>query len=34
MWLLVRRSGFALGARCAGTGRTCEPVLVDEIDLA
>jgi len=34
MWLLGRRSGFALGARCAGTGRACGTILVDLIEFA
>jgi hypothetical protein len=34
MWLLVRKSGFALGTKCAGTGRTCGPILADVIEFA
>jgi hypothetical protein len=34
MWRPLQTSGFALTTTAAGTGRTREPVLVDQIDLA
>jgi hypothetical protein len=34
MCVLVRRSGLAVRAVCAGTGRTCGPILVDLIEFA
>ena len=34
MWLPVRRSGFTDRAVWAGIGRICDPLLVDQIDVA